>query len=142
MDKEFQGSTVHTKRDEGNKIATVSQKKDIRQVISWLDGKEVKDPFLLYEAEVTEGLKELIRNSENRGRRIIFDLPCFDSCRRHYEEEKRRILSKTNMITGFYACKKCKSQNTRTTIIQMARGDEADTHITECFNCGYRWSET
>jgi DNA-directed RNA polymerase subunit M/transcription elongation factor TFIIS len=111
-----------------------------------LASREDEDDETTYQTfdEILETLREifLARNSADfSGSKSILELPVYVKERISYLKENRRLKSRVDVVSGIHQCRYCHSYSTKTIILQMAGGDEADTHKTHCNACGKDWSE-
>lgn len=91
--------------------------------------------------EIIDQLISIFSTLDKNKSKAVFDLPTYINEKISYNKETISLKSKVNVVPGIHQCVKCGSYNTKTIIIQMRRGDEADTHKSTCLKCGKNWNE-
>lgn len=65
----------------------------------------------------------------------------YDNARTMIDNNLFKTLKAPKVITGFYKCASCGSDNVQTRTLQTRSGDESSTDINTCQQCGKVWRE-
>ena len=65
----------------------------------------------------------------------------FDNARAIIDTNLFKTLKAPRVLSGFYKCSSCGSDNVKTRTLQTRSGDESSTDINTCQQCGKVWRE-